>query len=378
MRELLKANWAAGFGLWLRRSLVRATWASEHLAKRYQGMNPSNDSAEVEATAASWFAKSESGAWTPATQATLEAWLNEAPAHRIAYVRLVAAWERSGRLKALGAGMPAGTIPPRDAWGTQPGLGVIEPLIRSAKPSWVTRRSIAMAAGVAAVMVAAALWFFSMAQIPVYSTQVGALATVPLPDGSTITLNTDSQMHVKLTSTERVITLDRGEAFFEVAKDPGRPFVVKIDEKRVTAIGTQFTVRRDRGDIRVLVTEGRIQVVHETLLSHSAATQVGAGSAAHTQDDSVFVDQVKPIQVDESLSWRSGYLVFHETPLAEAIAEFNRYNTRKIVLVDPTIATLRIGGRFRFTDSGAFLWLLQSGFPIIVAQDSTTIRLTRR
>ncbi len=163
-----------------------------------------------------------------------------------------------------------------------------------------------------------------------------------------------------------------------MAKDPGRPFVVKIGNKRVTAVGTQFTVRRDQGDIRVLVTEGRIQVIHETLLSHSAATQVAAGSAARMHDDAVFVEQQKPSQVDESLSWRSGYLVFHETPLAEAIAEFNRYNTRKIVIADPSIATLRIGGRFRFADSGAFLWLLQNGFPINVAQDSAIIRLTRR
>jgi transmembrane sensor len=235
-----------------------------------------------------------------------------------------------------------------------------------------------MAAGLTAVTVAVAIWLLSMAHEPVYSTQVGALATVPLADGSAITLNTDSQIHVNLASTERVVTLDRGEAFFEVAKDPSRPFVVKIGNRRVTAVGTQFTVRRDQSDIRVLVTEGRVQVIHEALLSRSGATQVGAGSEARTEGDSVLVDQPKSSQVDDSLSWRSGYLVFHETPLAEAIAEFNRYNTRKIVIADPTIASLRIGGRFRFTDSGAFLWLLQNGFPVNVAQDSTTIRLTRR
>jgi len=191
-------------------------------------------------------------------------------------------------------------------------------------------------------------------------------------------LNTDSRIHVNFTSTGREVTLDRGEAFFEVSKDPGRPFVVQIGNKRVTAIGTQFTVRRDQGDIRILVTEGLVQVVRETLLAHSSATPVAAGSEAHTHGDAVFVDQPKPPQVDELLSWRSGYLVFHDATLAEAIAEFNRYNTRKIVIADPTIATLRIGGRFRFTDSEAFLWLLKSGFPVNVAEDSTGVRLTRR
>jgi transmembrane sensor len=347
------------------------------VGKRYLGMNPSNDSAEIEAAAAAWFARREGGAWTPSDQAALEAWLNAATAHRIAYLRLAAGWERSGRLKALGAGIPAGTIPPRDAWGYPPGDNPSEPPVGSTKPSWLTRRFAAMAAGLAAVTVAVAVWT-SMTHSPVYSTQVGVLATVPLPDGSTITLNTDSRIHVNFTSTEREVTLDRGEAFFEVSKDPGRPFVVQIGNKRVTAIGTQFTVRRDQGDIRVLVTEGLVQVVRETLLSHSPATPVAAGSEARTHEDAVFVDQPKPAQVDESLSWRSGYLVFHDTPLAEAITEFNRYNTRKIVIADPTIATLRIGGRFRFTDSEAFLWLLKNGFPINVAKDSTGVRLTRR
>jgi len=341
-------------------------------------MIPTNDSAEVEATAAAWFAKREGGAWTPADQAALDAWLNGATAHRIAYLRLVAAWERSGRLKALGAGIPAGTIPPRDGWGFKSGDIPREPPSESSNPARGTRRFGAIAAGLAAATVAVAVWLYSMAHTPVYSTQVGVLAAVPLADGSTITLNTDSRIHVDLSSTQRVVKLDRGEAFFEVSKDPGRPFVVQIGNKRVMAVGTQFAVRREQNDIHVLVTEGRVQVVRETLLSHSAATPVAAGSEAYTQQDTVLVDQPKPAQVEESLSWRSGYLVFHETPLAEAIAEFNRYNTRKIVIDDPTIASLRIGGRFRFTDSAAFLWLLQSGFPISVVQDNQSVRLTRR
>jgi len=114
------------------------------------------------------------------------------------------------------------------------------------------------------------------------------------------------------------------------------------------------------------------------LFSHSLPIVVGAGAEANTQDDSVVVDHPTPNQMDASLSWRSGYLVFHDSPLAEAIAEFNRYTSRPIVIDDPTLATLKIGGRFRFTDSEAFLWLLQSGFPIRVTKDATSVHLSRR
>ena len=328
--------------------------------------------------AAAWFARRESVAWEAADQISLESWLNEATSHRIAYLRLVAAWERSGRLKALGAGIPAGTIPPREAWGFQAAGGEVKPPSESVNPKRKSRWLGALAAGLVAMTVAITLWFVSTTHEPTYSTQVGAVATVPLSDGSTITLNTDSEIHVNLGSTERVVSLDRGEAFFEVAKDLGRPFVVKIGNKRVTAVGTQFAVRRDHSGIHLLVTDGRVEVIHQSLLSRSGATAVAAGFEARTEGDSVYVDQAKPSQVDDSLSWRGGYLVFHETPLAEAIAEFNRYNTRKIVITDPTIASLRIGGRFRFTDSAAFLWLLQNGFPVNVSQDGATIRLTRR
>jgi len=90
-----------------------------------------------------------------------------------------------------------------------------------------------------------------------YSTPVGEIASVPMRDGSKVTLNTDSQIRVTLTDSERRVDLKYGEAFFEVSKDPKRPFVVNAGGKRVIAVGTQFSVRRDANDIQVVVTEGR-------------------------------------------------------------------------------------------------------------------------
>ena len=371
-------------------------------------MNTSTNSAEIEATAASWFAKREGGDWNAADQAQLEAWLDSSTAHRIAFVRIMTAWERSGRLKALGAGVPAGTIPPRDSWGFA--LSSKVPISRvprervqsvaapepAAAPSMagtpevsastprfprlprLSPRMRAVAASLIVGTAAGAFWYFSMDHADSYRTQIGALTTVPLSDGSKVTLNTDSQIHVELNPTTRRVKLDQGEAFFDVSKDGARPFVVEIADKRVIAVGTQFSVRRENNDIHVLVTEGRVWIKHRGIAPQAEPTQLAAGSEARTSQAAVLIDRPAPAQVEQLLSWRTGYLLFRDTALADAVADFNRYSARKIFIEDPAIAGIRIGGHFRSGDADAFLWLLQSGFPINVEQRSDRIILTRR
>jgi transmembrane sensor len=201
---------------------------------------------------------------------------------------------------------------------------------------------------------------------------------VPLSDGSKITLNTDSQIHVELGPTLRRVELDQGEAFFDVSKDAARPFVVDVADKRITAVGTQFAVRRDNDDIRVLVTEGRVRIERSGDTSQIGEAQLPAGSEARTSKAAMLIAQPAAAQVEQLLSWRSGYILFRDTALADAVADFNRYSVRKIVIQDPAIAGIRIGGNFRCDDAEAFLWLLQSGFPIHVEQRSDRIILTKR
>jgi transmembrane sensor len=361
------------------------------------------NSADIEAGAAAWFARRASDDWNATDQAQLELWLSSSTAHRVAFVRLTAAWERSGRLNALGAGVPPGTIPPRNAWGFGPFSTVLtseatlerlqssedaelpaEPPvrnildIRSASRPRFPRRRRAIAALLVVAAAAASLWYLSTAHEKSYRTQIGALATLPLSDGSKVTLNTDSEIHVAVTPSERRVKLDQGEAFFEVAKDAARPFIVEIADKRVVAVGTQFSVRRDNDDIRVLVTDGRVRIERPGTSSTAAQTQLAAGSEARTTQTAVLVDQPAPAQVEQLLSWRTGYIIFRDTALADAVVEFNRYSARKIVIEDPAIAGIRIGGNFRSDNAKAFLWLLQSGFPIHVEQRSDRIILTRR
>jgi transmembrane sensor len=342
-------------------------------------VNPSMTSDEIEATAAEWFAKRESGQWSAADQSQLEAWLDSSTAHRIAFVRIVTAWERSGRLKALGAGVPAGMIPSRDAWSFAPDSSSAS---SKTVPMRVEKiRSVRLRAVAALVVVGVAVatvWYFVPNRAQYYRTPIGGLSTVPLSDGSKITLNTDSQIHVELGPTLRRVKLDQGEAYFEVSKDAARPFVVDVADKRITAVGTQFSVRRDDDDIRVLVTEGRVRIERRGDASQAGQAQLAAGSEARTSKAAVLIAQPAAAQVEQLLSWRSGYILFRDTALADAVADFNRYSVRKIVIQDPAIAGIRIGGNFRCDDAEAFLWLLQSGFPIHVEKRSDRIILTKR
>jgi transmembrane sensor len=336
-------------------------------------MEPCMSSEQIEAAAAAWFARRESGNWSSADQAQLDAWMDSSTAHRIAFIRLITAWERSGRLTALGAGVPPGSIPARGFRGFSNGPGV-----RIVPRSRFPRRMHAIAALLVAAIAAGVLWHVSTTRAVSYSTAIGAVITVPLSDGSKVTLNTDSQIHVALDSTERRIKLDHGEAYFEVSKDAARPFVVEIADKRVVAIGTKFSIRRNDSDIRVLVTEGRVRIERRGTAVAAAEAQLAAGSEARTAQSGVLIDQPTPAQMEELLSWRSGYIVFRDTALADAVADFNRYTVPKIVIQDPNIAGIRIGGNFRSNDAEAFLWLLQTGFSINVERRKDLIILTKR
>jgi transmembrane sensor len=351
---------------------------------------------EIEQTAAAWFARRESGDWSATDQAQLEAWLESLTAHRIAYIRIASTWERSRRLSALGAGVPPGAIPARDSWNFPPSSNAPTSAVSSGlseistasehrlisptswlRPKWSRLLPVAAALLLIAIT-AGTIWFLSGDGATSYRTSVGALATIPLSDGSQVLLNTDSQIDVVLTKTGRYVKLKRGEAFFDVSKDPDRPFVVDIADERVVAVGTRFSVRRDDDDMRVYVEEGRVQVKRLGTAAEGAETSLPAGSEARTAKDSFLVNQPTPDQVEQLLSWRTGYLKFRDTTLADAVVEFNRYSLRKILIEDPAIANIRIGGNFRTDDAQGFIDLLQSGFSVQVEKRGELIILTKR
>jgi transmembrane sensor len=341
------------------------------------------DSEAIEEVAARWLVRRHSGRWTEADQAQLDMWLSQSTANRVSYIRLEAAWEHSARLKALGAGIPPGVIPDRGSWGyprfffRRGNEGKGRDPVRRAR----TKFRPAVAVGLL-VVVAIAVGSYVLKVDSVhgdrYSTPVGGLQTIPLADGSRITLNTDTQIRIALSATEREINLDRGEAYFIVAKDRSRPFVVEAGNKRVTAVGTRFSVRREADDVQVVVTEGTVRLTPSNGSLPQIPTAVSAGAVAQTLKGEVLVRENAAPEAEQLLNWRTGFVTFRDAALADAVAEFNRYSARKIVIRDPSIAAIKIGGNFRSTDTDAFLRLLQKGFPVAVEQRDDGVVLTRR
>lgn len=348
---------------------------------------PVAGSRAIEQRAADWLARRDGGGWTGADAAALEAWLDAEPGHRVAFLRLEAGWRELGRLQALGAGISVGP-PPRGHWrwtgpvhpgaSLRPGpapagdgphdlRGLVfasRRLARARAPR--ARRTAALAAALfLAATLGNGLRHQAAGDASSHATAIGELQSLPLADGSHTLLGSGSRIQVRLTPAERRIELDRGEAIFDAARDPGRPFIVLAGERRVVAIGTRFSVRRDGPDLRVVVTEGRVRLESAPGADgQRAAALLPAGSVATATAEGVLV-RVGPLEAAERLvGWQDGMLAFRDTPLAEAAAEFNRWNTRPIVLADAEAGALLVGGSFRWSNAEGFARLLEQAFPV--------------
>jgi len=346
-------------------------------------VSPNGKAEEIEAAAAAWFERREWSTWDASAEEALQTWLAESTAHRIAFVRLEAAWERAERLKALGAGVPAGRVPARASFGFVRAKSTFPPSetppivsgITHDESGWSGRRKWTVGVPSFAAVLALGVWYHSEARWHAYGTPVGTIAPVVLADGSRITLDSNTRIQVALDADRRLVRLEQGEALLDVAKDPLRPLIVEVANKRVTAVGTEFSVRRDSDEIRVLVKEGRIRIDGG---GPAGATELDAGGEASTHGGEIAIERLGLTEVERALSWREGYLEFHETPLTEVVAEFNRYRVQRIEIDDPRLDSIRIGGRFRCTDVNAFLALLEQGFPVVVTRDGAHVGLHRR
>jgi transmembrane sensor len=284
-------------------------------------------------------------------EARFRAWLSGDPARRREFEELNAQWEKlegvASSPEVLGEPRPTASV--------------------AAVPARTSRRAVigwALAASVAG-----AVGFFSwqrMFAVETYVTGVGEQRTVPLSDGSVITLNTSSQVEVRFSGRQRRIEILRGQANFEVAKDPGRPFVVSVDKGEVLALGTAFDVYRRPGDVVVTLIEGRVAVVPEVpagqsgasaqLVMSAGAPDEGVRSALRAMvlapgEQVIFgASNRAPVRANADLervsAWRARKLDFADTPLSEAIAEGNRYSRLKLELLAPEFAGARMSGVF--------------------------------
>ncbi len=359
---------------------------------------------QVEDEAAAWLLRRESPQWSPADEAQLERWLKASAGHRVAFMRLRSVWRETGRLRVV-VGLAPGQVPPRGTIGRTPffarkgrgtvpgpaatnidGRGSAMSGGRSVPSGAIPARRYLIAAGIplaATLGLGAVLWSHGA---PSYRTPIGGLATVPMDDGSKITLNTNTRITLAVTDKERRVDLTRGEAFFEVARDPLRPFVVYANDQRVVAVGTKFSVRLKPESLQVAVTEGQVRLEKKTsLLGAPGPLPAGGGPplltpgiVANVKDGAVSVERLSPADVDLNLSWRSGNVVLRKASLADAVNEFNRYNRRQLVIADAALSDIKVGGNFRADNISGFVRLLQQGFRIDAAESGERIVLTRR
>jgi transmembrane sensor len=253
-----------------------------------------------------------------------------------------------------------------------PALGVA----RTRNAGLVKRRTFLMGGG--GLLAASLVGILVRSQSStVFRTGLGEVRQVPLADGSSTAINTASEIEITLSKGRRDVRLAKGEAWFKVAKDAARPFVVEAGGVRVRAVGTAFSVRRRDEGADVLVTEG----VVEAWAGENARPllRLTAGQRAYIGDDSeVRLEPDTPSVVDRTLAWRQGSIDLDGDTLASAVNEFNRYNRRKLVLVDTGLASRQFDGTFRTDDPEAFAGAVGAIFGVpIDLSDERDIRIGR-
>ncbi|MEJ2410439.1 MAG: FecR domain-containing protein [Novosphingobium sp.] len=281
-----------------------------------------------------------------AERAEIMAWVEQAPAHAVAFARAESAWKDSERLKALGFDLPDDDEPDEVIVPVETGRGV-------------SRRGVILS-GVAVLALAGLVPVARMIATDgqSFSTQLGEVREVRLADGSILHINTDSEVRVAYSENRRLLRLVRGEASFDVAHDKARPFDVEAGDTVTRAVGTQFTIRRHRDDVELTVTEGIVSVRDGT----GQEARVAAGHGARIGPGAIVASVLDSRTIARRTAWQGRMLEFDGLTIGEAAAEFNRYRAAPIVVADPKIASLRVGGRFGLSESDKFLGALQSGF----------------
>lgn len=308
------------------------------------------------AEAERWFVRLRTSDCSAAERAEFERWRCHAR-HAAAYARTERLWQSMDGLAA---------DPQLQALSMQ-ALRATDPRRRPRRTGW--RMPLAAAAAVAACALALgfALGLFEPAPAPVvYATGPDQRGhAVRLDDGSRLLLNVDTAVSVSMAGDRRLLTLERGEAVFAVAHDPRRPFRVEAGNGSVTALGTRFQVRREPAQVTVTLFEGSVALDRPDTGEHR---RLAPG------DQAIYADAGTPValrMVDTDVvgSWTRERLLFRATPLAEVVAEVNRYADAPLRLEDPALGTLPVSGTFPIGDSQSVALALQVLLPIRVEED---------
>jgi transmembrane sensor len=287
-------------------------------------------------------------------EAAMEAWLAEDPGHAGALLRAMA-----------GLSLVDQAIAPR------------EDLAAPAPQSSRTRRRLLAGAGVALAASITGLFGWQYWRAQHVETARGEIRRLPLADGSVAMINTESALSVAIERDIRRVSLDHGQAWFQVAKDRARPFVVDAGIALVRAVGTAFSVERRAQGVEIAVTEGTVAVWAAD--ASGAMTIIEAGQFARFHAGAAApVVGTAPAAISRALAWRSGEIALENETVSNAVGQFNRYNRQQLVIEDPQLARERLIGLFQIDRPGDFAATLVTSFDAQVTTTPQEIRIARK
>lgn len=316
---------------------------------------------QLEERAARYLLRQEQDDWSPDDQRELDGWLQESMRNKAIYWRLRHGWAEADRVSAL-------NLPPQSLRSGPPLISAI----------WLKAAAV-----IAALLIPLALASMTLVEWNAkpeytrYVTQVGQRKMIAFPDGTQVDLNTDSAIRVELMEEKRVVHLDRGEAFFDVAHDRTRPFYVFAGDRLVKVLGTKFAIRKEGQRTIAAVVEGRVQFgrvvdgeIRDTLVLKRGDSAISQGSQTLAVYD-------KMDAVTNYLGWMRGLLIFDRMSLSDAAQQFNRYNRRKLVIDDESLGKIKIGGAFRPENVETFARLMADAYGLKVEETDSEIRISQ-
>ena len=347
-------------------------------------MNPDRQQESAREFAAAWHSRLHQDGDSAKTRRAFKSWLAESSEHRAAYDDIERSWQ------TLRAGAQSPDIM---ALRHETALRLTRSNSREIRPiKWIT---------VAAALLLMVGGFITATRPPhehpwsasfrssradgMYATGIGQQLPIILPDGSHVTLDTQSELHVTFAGHERSVQLIRGQALFEIAKDRTRPFVVTAGERRLVAVGTVFDVHLNEQQVKVTMVEGTVRVepaistpdklpqkAVQSLDSAPPPTILITAGEQLISDDSKHnrVYDVNPRQVT---SWLHGQVIFDNTSLASAVTELNRYSTVQIELTDPRLADIHLSGTFTADRPDLFVEAVTTYYPITIASKNDRV-----
>jgi len=296
---------------------------------------PSSDKKSVSDQATAWFARLHADDLTSVEQEQFKNWYRESQEHAKAYDKIVLLWQQleapgkrvHARLEAEQPEMEYKPLPSKQAYA---------------------RRFMATFALAMIVLLSYQLPVHYQNWQSDYHTAPGKQLTVVLDDGSRLTLNTDTALAVDFSGNQRHIELLRGEAYFQVSPDKNRPFIVSNGVANARAVGTAFSVKKTDSDMRVIVSEGTVEV---------SAGKANAPALVHINQQVDYqqgrIGPVMSSDILETLAWQRGQLIFKRQQLSRVIQEVNRYRSGQIMLINPKLKERVVSGVFDTADPNA-------------------------